>query len=126
MEEKSLLVTAIILLSTAVLCVPIFKKLGIGSIIGYVVGGILIGPHGIRLVTGGTEIMHFAEFGVVLLLFLIGLELRPQTLWVLRKPVFGMGFFQVAVSSLLLGGLIGYLFQLGFVSSIILGVSLSL
>ncbi|PJZ77954.1 monovalent cation:proton antiporter-2 (CPA2) family protein [Leptospira neocaledonica] len=126
MEEKSLLVTAIILLSTAVLCVPVFKKLGIGSIIGYVVGGILIGPHGIRLVTGGTEIMHFAEFGVVLLLFLIGLELRPQTLWVLRKPVFGMGFFQVAVSSFLLGGLIGYLFQLGFIPSIILGVSLSL
>ncbi|TGK03033.1 potassium transporter Kef [Leptospira langatensis] len=126
MEEKSLLLTAIILLTTAVLCVPIFKKLGIGSIIGYVVGGILIGPHGIRLVTGGTEILHFAEFGVVLLLFLIGLELRPQTLWVLRKPVFGMGLSQVAFTSFLLAVAIGYLFQLGFLASIILGLSLSL
>ncbi|TGK07044.1 potassium transporter Kef [Leptospira semungkisensis] len=126
MEEKSLLLTAIILLTTAVLCVPVFKKLGIGSIIGYVVGGILIGPHGIRLVTGGTEILHFAEFGVVLLLFLIGLELRPQTLWVLRKPVFGMGLVQVALTSFLLAVTIGYLFHLGFLASVILGLSLSL
>ncbi|TGK61987.1 potassium transporter Kef [Leptospira wolffii] len=126
MEEKSLIVTAIILLTTAVLCVPIFKKFGIGSIIGYVAGGILIGPHGIRLVTGGTEIMHFAEFGVVLLLFLIGLELRPQTLWVLRKPVFGMGISQVLLTSLILAASISYLFQLNLVSSVILGLSLSL
>lgn len=126
MEEKSLLVTAIILLSTAVLCVPLFKKFGIGSIIGYVAGGILIGPHGIRLVTEGTEIMHFAEFGVVLLLFLIGLELRPQTLWVLRKPVFGMGLSQVALSAVLLATGISFLFQLDLTSSIILGLSLSL
>ncbi len=126
MEEKSLLVTGIILLTTAVLCVPIFKKLGIGSIIGYIVGGILIGPHGIRLVTGGIEIMHFAEFGVVLLLFLIGLELRPQTLWVLRKPVFGMGLSQVALTSVVLAVAIGYFFQLSLLSSVILGLSLSL
>ncbi|EQA44613.1 transporter, CPA2 family [Leptospira broomii serovar Hurstbridge str. 5399] len=126
MEQQSILITAIILLATAVLCVPIFKKLGIGSIIGYVAGGILIGPYGIRLVTGGTEILHFAEFGVVLLLFLIGLELRPQTLWVLRKPVFGMGFAQVAITSCILTFLIEWTFHIGWVASSLLGLSLSL
>lgn len=126
MEQQSILITAIILLATAVFCVPIFKKLGIGSIIGYVAGGILIGPYGIRLVTGGAEILHFAEFGVVLLLFLIGLELRPQTLWVLRKPVFGMGFAQVVITSCILTFLIEWTFHIGWIAASLLGLSLSL
>ncbi|TGK11630.1 potassium transporter Kef [Leptospira fletcheri] len=126
MEQQSILITAIILLTTAVLCVPLFKKVGIGSIIGYVAGGILIGPYGIRLVTGGTEILHFAEFGVVLLLFLIGLELRPQTLWILRKPIFGMGLTQVVLSSVVLTYLIHWIFSIEWIAAALLGVSFSL
>lgn len=126
MEQQGILITAIILLTTAVLCVPVFKKVGIGSIIGYVAGGILIGPYGIRLVTGGTEILHFAEFGVVLLLFLIGLELRPQTLWILRKPIFGMGLTQVVLSSVALTYLVHWVFSLEWIPAALLGISFSL
>ncbi|PJZ70978.1 potassium transporter Kef [Leptospira perolatii] len=126
MQEQNLISTAIILLGTAVLCVPIFKKLGIGSIIGYVIGGVLIGPFGFRFIASVDQILHFAEFGVVLLLFLIGLELRPQTLWVLRKPVFGLGSAQVGMTGALFAFLLVAVFHLSWVQALILGISLSL
>jgi len=82
-------------LTAAVLAVPIAQALGLGAIIGYLAAGIAIGPWGLGLVSNVQDILHFAEFGVVLMLFLIGLELQPSRLWALRRPIFGMGSAQV-------------------------------
>ena len=71
------------------LAVPVSKALGLGAIIGYLAAGMAIGPFGLGLVTNVQDILHFAEFGVVLMLFLVGLELEPQRLWGLRRPIFG-------------------------------------
>ena len=82
-------------LTAAVLAVPIAKALGLGAIIGYLAAGIAIGPWGLGLVSNVQDILHFAEFGVVLMLFLVGLELQPSRLWALRRPIFGTGTAQV-------------------------------
>ena len=84
-----------IYLAAGVIVVPVFKRLGLGSVLGYLVAGTAIGPWGLALVTAPEAILHFAEFGVVLLLFLVGLELNPKRVWQLRKPIFGMGAVQV-------------------------------
>ena len=89
------LINSFIYLSAAVIAVPLSKALGLGSIIGYLAAGIAIGPWGLGLVTEVQDILHFAEFGVVLMLFLIGLELEPKRLWSLRRPIFGWGTAQV-------------------------------
>jgi glutathione-regulated potassium-efflux system ancillary protein KefC len=89
------LVNSLIYLGAAVLVVPLSKALGLGSIIGYLAAGIVIGPWGLGLVTNVVDILHFAEFGVVLMLFLVGLELEPKRLWSLRRPIFGWGSAQV-------------------------------
>jgi glutathione-regulated potassium-efflux system protein KefB len=96
-------VVAIFLL-TAVLLVPLFRRLGLGAVLGYLAAGMLIGPWGLGLGGDVDATLEFAEFGVVLLLFLIGLELEPRRLWVLRHSVFGLGGAQVAVTGLVLGG----------------------
>ncbi|MET3181185.1 UNVERIFIED_ORG: glutathione-regulated potassium-efflux system ancillary protein KefC [Variovorax guangxiensis] len=89
------LTNSLIYLSAAVLVVPLSKALGLGSIIGYLVAGIAIGPWGLGLVSSVEDVLHFAEFGVVLMLFLVGLELEPRRLWNLRRPIFGWGAAQV-------------------------------
>ncbi|WP_395317321.1 glutathione-regulated potassium-efflux system protein KefC [Variovorax sp. UC74_104] len=89
------LTNSLIYLSAAVLVVPLSKALGLGSIIGYLVAGIAIGPWGLGLVSSVEDVLHFAEFGVVLMLFLVGLELEPKRLWNLRRPIFGWGTAQV-------------------------------
>ncbi len=94
---------SLIYLGAAVLAVPLARLLGLGSIIGYLGAGIAIGPFGLGLVTDPTAMLEFAEFGVVLMLFLIGLELEPQRLWALRKPIFGWGSVQLLGSAVLLG-----------------------
>lgn len=98
------LINSFIYLSAAVVAVPLAKKLGLGSIIGYLAAGIAIGPWGLGLVTNVQDILHFAEFGVVLMLFLIGLELQPARLWSLRRPIFGWGSAQMLICSALLTG----------------------
>jgi glutathione-regulated potassium-efflux system ancillary protein KefC len=85
----------LIYLAAAVLVVPLSRALGLGAIIGYLAAGIAIGPWGLKLVTKVQDILHFAEFGVVLMLFLVGLELEPKRLWALRRPIFGWGSAQV-------------------------------
>ena len=82
-------------LTAAVLAVPIARALGLGAIIGYLAAGIAIGPWGAGLVTNVEDILHFAEFGVVLMLFVIGLELQPSRLWELRRPILGWGLAQM-------------------------------
>ncbi len=94
-HSPSWLVNSFIYLAAAVIAVPVAKKLGLGSIIGYLVAGIAIGPWGLKLVTNVQDILAFAEFGVVLMLFLVGLELEPKRLWNLRRPIFGWGSAQV-------------------------------
>lgn len=89
------LLATLVFLAAAVVIVPISHRLGFGAVLGYLAAGILIGPSGMQLVTDVPSIMHFSEFGVVLLLFLIGLELEPRRLWQLRLPIFGMGTAQV-------------------------------
>ncbi|MGK6305805.1 glutathione-regulated potassium-efflux system protein KefC [Variovorax sp. DT-64] len=96
------LVNSLIYLGAAVLVVPLSKALGLGSIIGYLAAGIVIGPWGLGLVTNVTDILHFAEFGVVLMLFLVGLELEPKRLWSLRRPIFGWGTAQVVACAAVL------------------------
>lgn len=90
------LINSFIYLSAAVIVVPLSKALGLGSIIGYLAAGIAIGPWGLGFVTNVQDILHFAEFGVVLMLFLVGLELEPKRLWSLRRPIFGWGSAQMA------------------------------
>ena len=99
------LVNSFIYLSAAVIAVPVSKALGLGSIIGYLAAGLVIGPWGLGLVTNVEDILHFAEFGVVLMLFLVGLELEPKRLWSLRRPIFGWGSAQVlaCVAALFIG-----------------------
>ncbi len=102
MEHGAWLIGSLIYLGAAVIAVPVARFLGLGSIIGYLGAGILIGPWGLKLVTRPEDMLQFAEFGVVLMLFLVGLELEPQRLWSLRKPIFGWGSVQLIGSALLL------------------------
>ncbi|RZA22269.1 MAG: glutathione-regulated potassium-efflux system protein KefC, partial [Proteobacteria bacterium] len=87
--EPNLLQNAMVYLLAAVVSVPIAKRLGLGAVLGYLLAGIAIGPWGLGLIREVQDILHFSEFGVVLLLFLIGLELEPKRLWAMRRPIFG-------------------------------------
>jgi len=97
-----LLLIAIFLL-TAVVVVPVFRRLQLGSVLGYIAAGVLIGPWGLDLIPESLDTLHVAELGVVLLLFLVGLELEPSRLWALRRSVFGLGAAQVIVCALVIG-----------------------
>jgi len=90
------------LLGAGVVAVPLFRKLGLGSVLGYLAAGLAIGPFGLGLFHEPETILHVAEFGVVIFLFLIGLEMRPKKLWALRKAIFGLGVAQVGAAGLLL------------------------
>jgi glutathione-regulated potassium-efflux system ancillary protein KefC/glutathione-regulated potassium-efflux system protein KefB len=93
---------AVIYLAAALIAVPIAKRLGLGSVLGYLLAGILIGPYLLGLVGDQTDVMHFAEFGVVMMLFLVGLELQPSRLWKLRHSILGLGGLQVLLTTLLI------------------------
>jgi glutathione-regulated potassium-efflux system ancillary protein KefC len=124
--EHSLLLNACVYLGAAVIAVPLSKRLGMGTVLGYLAAGILIGPYGFRLISEVEDALHFAEFGVVLLLFLIGLELEPSRLWALRRPIFGWGGAQVTgVAAVLFGAalLAGVDWKLALIAG--LGLSLS-
>ena len=102
MEHSPWLSSLLVYLAAAVLAVPLARLLGLGAIIGYLGAGIAIGPWGLKLVTEPTAILHFAEFGVVLMLFLVGLELEPRRLWAMRRPIFGGGSVQLLGSAALM------------------------
>jgi glutathione-regulated potassium-efflux system ancillary protein KefC/glutathione-regulated potassium-efflux system protein KefB len=116
---------AFLFMVAALLTVPLFKRLGLGSVLGYLTAGILIGPAISGLVTDVENILHFSELGVVLLLFIIGLELRPKRLWALRKPVFGMGGAQVLATGAALT-VAGLLLGLRWDAALVTGVGLAL
>ena len=102
-----MMLVAFVYLTAAVVCVPLARRLGLGSILGYLIAGAAIGPWGLHFVDDVETILHFAEFGVVLMLFVIGLELEPERLWAMRKAVFGGGTLQLVLSAAALtaGGL---------------------
>ncbi len=117
---------ALIYLAAGIIAVPIFKRIGLGSVLGYLVAGVAIGPWGLRLVSDPKTVLQIAEFGVVLLLFLVGLELNAQRVWALRRAIFGLGGVQVAATiaaatgiALLLGQplLVGVIAGMGFAMS---------
>ncbi|MEE8294567.1 MAG: monovalent cation:proton antiporter-2 (CPA2) family protein, partial [Sphingomonadales bacterium] len=116
---------AAIFLAAAVLAVPIARFLGLGSVLGYLIAGVILGPFGFGTFYNAGELLHFAEFGVVLLLFVIGLELNPKRLWTLRRAVFGIGSAQVLLTGAALTGAVYFIGQPLMVAAVI-GFSLAL
>ncbi len=123
--SMSLLHEVVVFLAAAVIAVPLCQRLGVGAVLGYLAAGMLIGPWMLGFVRDVDNILNFAELGVVLLLFIIGLELQPSRLWTLRKPVFGLGSAQVIVTGLLLT-LAGIALGLSVITAVVVGLVLSL
>ena len=117
--------TLVALLAAAVVAVPLSRRAGFGSVLGYLVAGAVIGPLGLRLVGDVHQVAEVSELGIVMLLFLIGLELRPQRLWVLRRAVFGLGAAQVAVTSAALA-VAAHAVGVGWPGAVVLGAGLAL
>jgi monovalent cation:proton antiporter-2 (CPA2) family protein len=126
MATDPFLVDAAIYLGAAVVAVPISKRLGLGSVVGYLAAGAVIGPWGAGLIDDAETVLHFAEFGVVLLLFVIGLELQPTRLWRLRTEIFGLGLLQVVVTGVVLALIIAWQGWLPTNSAIAVGGALAL
>ncbi|MEP4051541.1 MAG: monovalent cation:proton antiporter-2 (CPA2) family protein [Litorimonas sp.] len=120
-----LLFSVFVFLAAACVLVPISKLSGLGSVIGYLIAGVLIGPHVLGLISEPETILHFAEFGVVMMLFLIGLELQPKALWEMRSRLLGLGGLQVFATAILVA-FAAYLIGLGLAESIVVGMALSL
>ena len=126
MDSHGFMFNLVVYLSAAVIAVPLFARLGLGSVLGYLAAGVSIGPWGLGLIQNVGDILHFSEIGVVLLLFLIGLELEPRKLWTLRRPILGVGGTQVLITAGLifpLGLLLGMRWQTAAVAG--LGLALS-
>ncbi|WP_127170747.1 monovalent cation:proton antiporter-2 (CPA2) family protein [Xanthomonas euvesicatoria] len=118
--ESSELINVVVLLGAAVVAIPLFRRLGLGSVLGYLAAGLAIGPFGLGLFNEPQAILHVAELGVVMFLFVIGLEMRPSHLWSLRKEIFGLGTLQIAVCALVLTGvgmLLGFALPVAFVAA---------
>ncbi len=123
--DGNLLLSVFIFLAAACILVPISKLSGLGSVIGYLIAGVIIGPHVLGAINDPETILHFSEFGVVMMLFLIGLELKPRQLWNMRMRLMGLGGLQVALTTLLVTGAAYYLGRpLG--EAIVIGMALSL
>ena len=121
-----MLENAVIYLAAAIISVPIAKRLGLGSVLGYLFAGILIGPYAFGLVGDQTDVMHFAELGVVMMLFLVGLELQPSRLWKLRHSIIGLGGLQVLLTTILFFLISHYFLSLRWETSLAIGLMLAL
>jgi monovalent cation:proton antiporter-2 (CPA2) family protein len=125
--EGNFFYQAFVYLSAAVVAVPLAKKLGLGSVLGYLIAGILIGPFVFGFIgEEGQDVMHFAEFGVVMMLFLIGLELQPSLLWKMRGPILGLGGLQVLISTAIITLIAMFVASLSWQVSLAIGLSLAL
>lgn len=125
MHGHGFLADALVFLLAAVIAVPLFRRLGLGAVLGYLAAGVVIGPHVLGFIDDAESVLGASEFGVVMLLFIIGLELSPARLWVMRRQVFGIGSLQVFVSALLIGGAIA-LWGLGWKAALVVGMGLAL
>jgi monovalent cation:proton antiporter-2 (CPA2) family protein len=127
MHPQDLLLGAFVYLAAAVIAAPLATRLGLGSVLGYLVAGMVIGPSVLGLVgREGADVMHFAEFGVVVMLFLVGLELQPSKLWALRRPIIGLGGLQVVLTAVALGAgalAMGFSWQSSVAAGLILAMS---
>jgi glutathione-regulated potassium-efflux system protein KefB len=121
-----LLRDGVIILGAALVFVMLFRRLGLGAVLGYLVAGAVVGPHGIGLISAPEEMLHIADFGIVLLLFLVGLELHPNRLWRLKQDIFGLGLLQVVVSGLALTALIYLAAGFSLAASLAIGLPLAL
>lgn len=126
MENNQLLHTSVVLLAAAVIAVPIFKRFNLGSILGYLVAGVIVGPYFLGFIDNPTAVLDFAEIGVVLLLFVLGLELNPKSLWKMRKKIIGLGGAQLLFCGLALAGLSMLTLSIDFKASLLIGVTLAL
>lgn len=127
MHEGGFFYQAFIYLSAAVIAVPLAKKIGLGSVLGYLLAGVLIGPFVLGLIgREGQDIMHFAEFGVVMMLFLVGLELQPSILWRMRVSILGLGGVQVISTALIIMGISVIFTPLPWQTSLAIGLTLAL
>lgn len=114
------LVAPVVLLAAAVIAVPIFKRIGLGSVLGYLIAGLIIGPFGFAFFQDSAAILHIAELGIVMYLFVIGLEMQPSHLWSLRREIFGLGTLQIIICGLALTGvglLFGFMWQVAFIGA---------
>ena len=125
-HEPTLLRDVVVYLAAAVVLVPLFVRFRLGAVLGYLAAGILIGPSVLRLVDNAEQTLQFAEFGIVLLLFVIGLELQPSRLWALRRDIFGLGAAQVLLCGLALTGLLLALTSLTWQAALVVGLPLGL
>ncbi|MEP9404386.1 monovalent cation:proton antiporter-2 (CPA2) family protein [Sphingomonas sp. VNH70] len=117
---------AVALMGAAVVAVPLFRRLGLGSVQGYFAAGLLVGPSALRLLTDPASMLHFSELGVVIFLFVIGLELRPQKLWAMRGQILGLGLSQVACATLALGATAALIFGLSARTAFVAAATLAL
>lgn len=125
MHTDTLLINALYYLLAAVIAVPLFKKIGLGSILGYLCAGVVLGPHALGVVSDPVQVLHFAEYGVILLLFVIGLELAPDKLWNMRSHIGLIGGSQLLITTAVLGALM-LLLSFDFSQSLVLGLTLAL
>ncbi|QKZ05933.1 monovalent cation:proton antiporter-2 (CPA2) family protein [Pseudomonas eucalypticola] len=125
-HEGSLLQAAVVFLFAAVITVPLAKRLQLGAVLGYLFAGVIIGPQVLGLIGNPQSVSHISELGVVLLLFIIGLELSPRRLWVMRKSVFGVGLAQVLLTGVVIGGVALLGFAQPLPTAVVLGLGLAL
>ena len=125
MTDHGFLEQALVYLAAAVIAVPICRRLGLGSVLGFLIAGMAIGPWGMRLIGDPATVLQFAEIGVVFLLFLVGLELEPRRLWALRRPIFGMGAVQV-VGTILVFSVLGRILGLAWPVAIAAGMGFAM
>ncbi len=116
----------VIMLGAALLFVMAFRRLGLGAVLGYLVAGALVGPDGVGLISAPEDMLHIADFGIVLLLFLVGLELHPERLWRLKHDIFGLGLLQVMLTGLALTGLVHVATGFSLAASLAIGLPLAL
>ncbi len=123
----NILLSSIIFLGAAIVCVPIAKKIGLGSVLGYLIAGILIGPFVLGFVgQEGQDIMHAAEFGVVMMLFIIGLEINPKEFWIMRRSIIGLGSIQMIFTTFIVAAFCIFYFEFSIQTSLAIALSISM
>jgi len=124
--DTKLLQEAVVFLAAAAVMVPLFSRFKLGAVLGYLTAGMLIGPFGFGLITETEDILKFGEYGIVLLLFVIGLELQPSRLWALRRDIFGLGTLQVVLCGIAITAMLKLLTALTWESALVVGLALAL
>ena len=126
MNDAGFLREAAIYLAAAAIAVPLFTRIGLGAVLGYLTAGMLIGPSGLGLIAESADVLRFAEFGIVLLLFVIGLELKPSRLWTMRRDIFGLGTAQVVFSGLAITAVLLAMTDFTWQAALVVGLPLAL